>query len=244
MLASGSQDGNVKLWDSATGGSVETLQGAALVSGYAYAMDGQIVSIPSAEQTMRLWKATGSPDGPPGYSSSQNARFLATDGRMLAITDAQKTLSLWDLAAQKERLTFEGHTDTITSAAFSPDGRLLATGSSDQTVKLWNAARPASGGRPSSESPPLFTLRGHTGPVYYLAFTHDGKLLLSGGDNGKVFMVWEVASGKKLGDWRLPGVVREVVITPDGRHVATANADGTVYILRLSSAPVHTNPKC
>jgi hypothetical protein len=38
---------------------------------------------------------------------------------------------------------------------------------------------------------------------------------------------------KKLHEWQLPGGVAAVCFAPDGRHLAAANANGTVYILRL-----------
>ena len=42
----------------------------------------------------------------------------------------------------KERAIFRGHTDRVTSVAFSPDGVLLASGSKDRTIKVWNLPSP------------------------------------------------------------------------------------------------------
>jgi len=44
--------------------------------------------------------------------------------------------------------------------------------------------------------------------------------------------LWDAVTGRKLREWQFPGQVY-ASITPDGRHLATANANGTVYILRL-----------
>ena len=64
-----------------------------------------------------------------------------------------KTARLWDAATGKpigEPLT--GHTDAVSSAAFSPDGKRIVTASEDKTARLWDAAT----GKPIGEP-----LKGH-----------------------------------------------------------------------------------
>jgi WD40 repeat protein len=61
-------------------------------------------------------------------------------------------------------LTVMGHTNAVTSEAFSTDGRRIVTGSADNTIKLWDATR----GRGT------LTLKGYTDKVTSLAFGPDG----------------------------------------------------------------------
>ena len=66
------------------------------------------------------------------------------------------------------------HTDSISSAHFSPDGKLVVTTSYDQKAKIWDAA---TGKR-------LADLTGHEKAVYSSSFSPDGqKLVTASADN-------------------------------------------------------------
>ena len=50
----------------------------------------------------------------------------------------QGTVKVWSLSARRLLHTFTGHSNWVSSVAFSPDGQILASGSGDRTIKLWN----------------------------------------------------------------------------------------------------------
>ncbi len=106
-----------------------------------------------------------------------------------------------EFKAHKPKDFEKGHQDGIFSAAISPDGKLLASGSGglERVIKIWNLAdgsvirdlaNPNIKGNPPAS---------HPGWVYSLAFTHDGKYLVSAGDapvNKGFVAVWDPRSGE------------------------------------------------
>ena len=47
---------------------------------------------------------------------------------------------------------------------------------------------------------------------------------------------WSDLAGKRSAEWRLFGPVYDLAFAPDGRHLGTANANGTVYLFRLPAS--------
>src|SRR5207245_286348 len=103
--------------------------------------------------------------------------------------------------------------------AFSPDGKSIASGSSLLSftlgeIKIWDRAT----------GKEIRTLLGrHLGPVMELAFSPDGKRLVSAGFD-KSLIVWDVASGSRLHTLRGHGeLVSKVAFRPDGKVIASGS---------------------
>ena len=102
-----------------------------------------------------------------------------------------------------------GHSDLVTSVAYSPDGRIVASSSWDHSVRLWDIR---------DRKPLAPVLKG----MYGLSFSPDGRLLASSSDEGVDF--WNIPSGTQSGQLRLNdrSIMSEVAFSPDGRTVATS----------------------
>jgi WD40 repeat protein len=125
-----------------------------------------------------------------------------------------------------------GHTNTVTSAAFSPDGRTLASASEDRSIRLWNVSDPA---RPAPLGQPL---TGHTNAVYSVAFSPDGRTVASASIDRSI-RLWNVSDPTRPAPLGQPltghvGGVVSVVFSPDGRTVASASEDRSVRLWNVS----------
>jgi translation initiation factor 6 (eIF-6) len=142
LLASGSDDKTIKLWDVASGREVRTLTGHTdWVRSVAFSPDGRLLASGSGsdDKTIKLWDvASGNLVRTlTGHTDWVYSVAFSPDGRLLA-SGSYKEIKLWDVASGNLVRTLTGLTDWV--VAFSPDGRLLASGSSDETIKLWDVA--------------------------------------------------------------------------------------------------------
>jgi small GTP-binding protein len=223
MLASGSSDETLKLWDAQSGELLHTLEGH-LGPVYSLAFDpqGRMLASGSSDETIKLWDAHSGKllRTLEGHLGDVYSLVFHPQARMLASGSSDKTLKLWVAHSGELLHTLEGHQEAVNSLAFHPQGRMLASGSSDETLKLWDAQ--------SGEL--LHTLEGHQGPVYSLAFDPQGRMLASGSSD-KTLKLWDAHSGKLLRT--LEGhtnIVDIVSFSPDGRLLASKSNDKTVRL--------------
>ena len=173
-----------------------------------------------------------------GYIGTHATSSLAVspDGNMLASGGTKRdfNVKLWDLSDSYNPTllkTLEGHTEPVTSIAFSRDGKTLASGSEDNTVILWNIA----------DGTRAATLEGHTNRVLSVAFSRDGKILASGSDDTTI-RLWDVATGRQI-DTLLGHTngVTALAFNPNLQAHMLASAGGydhTVLLWDLSPDPI------
>ena len=110
-----------------------------------------------------------------------------------------------------------GHTDAVTTVAFSPTGKRLATGGQDRTVLLWDGLTPL--------ADMAVPLTGHGGNVKLVRFLPDGRRLVVVTDAGRVG-VWDASTGMPLGEGQLDHRMASCAGVVGGRDAAGGRVHG------------------
>ena len=141
ILASGSADATVKLWNPLSFQEITTLRGhTSSIRTIAISSCNQILASGSTDATIKLWNLQSGEEicTLQGHNHSVNTVAISPDGQILASGSDDCTVKLWDLRDCQEICTLQGHSDAVLSIDISPDGKMLATGSADGTIKLWD----------------------------------------------------------------------------------------------------------
>jgi WD40 repeat protein/beta-lactamase regulating signal transducer with metallopeptidase domain len=240
----------IRLWDISTGKEVPLSDGHwTAPTSVALSRDGKTMVSWGGDRVIRRWDTTtgrllGMFPAPP--RSTQAA--LSRDGQTIALANADNTIRLHDTTTGKELRRFPAGPSGAGALAFTADGKMLASrdnegntihffdvtnGSEVRHVTLRQEREPGQGivlmlGGSGSRS---------AGPG--LAFSPDGKLLVApgpgGGDSGNTLVLIDPAAGKALRKIELPQAVLSLAFSPDGRTLATENADRTITLWETAS---------
>ncbi len=221
-------DHTMLLWDVATARVLRRFEGHnGDVSSVAVSADGKTVLSGSNDGVVHLWDVEGGRElrRLEGHTGWIGSVAMSPDGHFGLSGGEDKVLRLWDLRTGEPPRKLLGHDEGIRCVAISPDGRSAFSGGNDRAVNHWSEL--------DKPEPRKVAFSGwHTDAVRSLAVSPDGKTLASSDDGGRI-VLWEAATGRKLREFRFPGPVTGLTFAADGRHLSTANGNGTASILRL-----------
>lgn len=140
LLASGSWDGTVKLWELSSGRLLWTGRHTRQVNRVVFSLSGTLLASGGDDATIRLWEVSSGMELQT-LAQPEPISVLAWSpaASLLASGDRVGTIRLWALARVSAVCVQEqpGHAAWIEGLSFAPDGRTLASASYDRTVKLW-----------------------------------------------------------------------------------------------------------
>ena len=185
LVACGTSDLTVKLWDMATGKLCATLQQSAQATTAAFSPDSKLVATVYYRGTIRLWDVeTGATRAMlESHSGYVHKISFSPDGKLLASASKDTTIRLWDPSTGELCAILNDHQDQVVDVIFSPDSKRIASASDDKTARLWDAATGA-----------LTLTLGHSDRVLNVRFSPDGNLLASASSEHRV-RLWDPATG-------------------------------------------------
>ncbi|HEY3860678.1 MAG TPA: serine/threonine-protein kinase [Verrucomicrobiae bacterium] len=219
LLATGSQDGTVKVWDAARQDLSFTLtnKGGAVWS-VGFSPDGSLLMAAGNVRQVEFWDVAKRAlvATIPGQLA-----VLSRSGSVAAVARSSPFywenaggISLWDYRSAKKIRDFDRPGRNM---ALSPDGKLLAVAQPERGVEIWDA-----------DSGEVRQTLATSAPAWSVAFSPDGRKLLTAGWTSEV-LVWTLGSGEPPA--KLLGHSRNVwsaVYSPDGASIATTGSDQSV----------------
>jgi WD40 repeat protein/serine/threonine protein kinase len=238
-LATGSDDGVVRISDVAGGEASTNLVMAGNVGRVGFSPDGMRVVAVDMSGGARMWNAlSGEAITPVLHADDSRGNAIAVrdkllkpaasfspDGKFLLLAWGSKSAQLRD-AASGTLLREFAHDQLVNHAAFSPDGRQVVTSSTDHSARVWDVAT----GNPVGPS------LQQDGAVIWSQFSSDGNRLLTARDR-HVVQLWDWRDGRRLAP-EIPrrSVLSHASLSPDGSTVLTTARSGFCHLYDAASS--------
>ncbi|KAI0758710.1 WD40-repeat-containing domain protein [Fomes fomentarius] len=224
-VASGSEGGNIILWDAGSQSDVRNWESHAdSIGDLAFSPDsrrllsaggdGQIM-IWDVEQGGNLLVATLE-----GHSEAIHSAVWSPDGTKIASASEDMTVRVWDTETYEQIHLLEGHNAMVTFVRFSSDGTMLASGGADYNCRIWNV----------DAGTIRYELQGHKGMVWSAAFDPECRRIATASDDGSV-RIWSTSTGDALVTLQEHhGPVWNVAFSGDGKEIMSASSDSTIKV--------------
>jgi WD40 repeat protein len=229
LVASGHDDGAIRLWDTQTATEIRACQGhQGAVLSVAFSPDGATLASGADDKSVRLWDTQTATEirACQGHQGAVQSVAFSPDGATLASGADDKSIRLWDTQTATEIRACQGHQAAVWSVAFSPDGATLASGADDKSVRLWD----------TQTATEIRACQGHQGAVLSVAFSPDGATLASGADDKSV-RLWDTQTATEIRACQgHQAAVWSVAFSPDGATLASGADDKSVRLWDTQTA--------
>ncbi len=228
FVATGGDDGTIRIWDDANGEQRALLTGhSGPVYSVTYSPDAAVIASAGSDHTVRIWDPGTGQQRAQLTGHSGLVRSVAYDrtGTLLASVGDDRMVLIWDAGTGEQVRRLPANPGVLKSVAFSPDGAVLACTGRDLAVWLWEVF---------ADSEPR-RLTGHTSAINSVAFRPDGAVIASAGGD-RVIRIWDAVTGTQQAELRgHTRRVNAVAFSPDGTTVASAGDDDAVLVWSLGT---------
>lgn len=248
IIASGSLDQTIKLWNLSTGELIHTFTGhRSAVIDVAFSPDGKTLASASNHEffdgSIKLWDVANKQ-----FKQSLGNTLLALRTSCLAFSPDEQTLAnghigttliggtidIWNLKRSRIEKTLWGHVWEVNCLAFSKDGRILVSGGLDGAIKIWNWHRKELMHtliRPVDFFGALASwFDSSVGIIWCVAISPDGKTVAASGSEQPI-QLWNTENGKLLRTFtEHSDSIYALAFSPDGEILASGGADNTIRI--------------
>jgi len=191
LVASGSEDETVRIWDPQTGELLSTLRGHTdTIASVSWSPDGLWLASSSGDRTIKIWDVASGTEVQTltGHTNGIFSVSWYPYGGYLASGAIDRTVRIWDIASGSEVAIMDGHTGWVGCVSWSPDGFWLASASDDTTTKVWYVG----------DWSLFYTLR-HPDNIRWVDWSPDStQLATAGGGFDRRVRIWDVASEQTL----------------------------------------------
>lgn len=231
IIASASGD-TIKIWKLPQSGNEQIIRlkaSSEKIRDLAFSPDGKLLASASDDRTINFWDTkTGNFLTKLSHHERVWALAFSRSHGLFASGDADGKVLLWDLSEMSQ-----GPVDSLSSAsavrclAFSnADEPLLACGHEDGSLVLWQLS--AVDNRPKK----LATQKNHQGRINSVAFSPNGEMLATGGQDDKV-VLWDLSRSKRVDTLLHNGPVNSVAFSPLENVLASGSSDNSIRLWDL-----------
>jgi WD40 repeat protein/serine/threonine protein kinase/DNA-binding XRE family transcriptional regulator len=222
VVATGGDDGNVRLWNPENGQQILVLDIGQPLRGLGFSPDGSRLVTGGADGSAQVWDARSGAQVVRlnGHEQTVSRISFSPDGSRVVTASYDGTARVWDVASGSELVRLEGHNGPLRAATWSPDGQQIATASDDGTARIWD-------GTTGEER---LQLTGHIGLVATVAWAPNGEQLLTGGADG-ILRLWNASDGTELRRYSgNVGYIWSAGWHPTGELLLAGGFDGAAYL--------------
>jgi len=255
ILAAGSQDGMLYLWEYETGKLKHTIKASPkAIAVLAFSPNGKMLASSGKDKIIRLWNVKMGRKiwELKGHGGSVHSLAFSDNGHVLISAGTDSQIKLWDVINRKEKRTI---TETASKyghfniAAFTPSLNLIAVGITE--VKRASGSRRARAGRPvwnhlvklrdGITGEELGSLAGHKQTVTALAMTADGGLVASGGPD-QTIRFWNVDRKTQVSIIPLATEIKAISFSNSGQWVAAAGDNDKIMVWEIEAPTLVATP--